>query len=47
MKHCPAPDCDYRHKHGAPAEFVDSVEVCSDCGAPLAEGPAPAAVSTA
>ncbi len=32
MKHCPSPECPHRQRVGAPAEFYDGIERCSDCG---------------
>jgi len=39
MKICPNPDCPLAKKHGRPGEYVDTAEVCSDCGAALVEAP--------
>ncbi len=41
MKHCPNPECEQLVRYGRIAEFLDTVEVCSDCGAPLTPGEAP------
>lgn len=41
MKHCPNQDCDHLARHGRASEFLDAVQVCSDCGAPLEAGEAP------
>jgi len=41
MKHCPNPDCENRVRHGVIAEFLDDVDRCTDCGAPLVAGEAP------
>ena len=47
MKHCPNESCEYLARTGWQAEFVDAIEVCSDCGASLAAGDAsPAAPPT-
>jgi len=40
---CLNPDCKHREETGNPAEYVDGVTVCADCGTPLVdELPAPA-----
>jgi len=41
MKHCPSPSCDHLARHGLVSEFLDEVDVCSDCGSALAPGEAP------
>lgn len=41
MKHCPGEGCEHRISFGRAAEFLDSVEVCSDCGSLLRDGEAP------
>lgn len=40
MPFCPNPDCDHRQRLGEPAEFLDGVTKCSDCGSTLS-GTAP------
>jgi hypothetical protein len=44
---CPNPDCKHRLETGQPAEYVEGVTVCADCGATLvaelAEEPEPQA----
>jgi hypothetical protein len=35
VKYCPNLACPHRGRVKAPAEFVDRVSVCSDCGTPL------------
>jgi hypothetical protein len=45
MKFCSNQDCDHLVRHGKIAEFLDSAQVCSDCGARLREGAAPAPVN--
>jgi hypothetical protein len=47
MKHCPNPQCRYRVRYGAPADYQDSATSCSDCQGPLADGPAPALATVA
>jgi preprotein translocase subunit SecY len=42
MKHCPDERCPYRARTGEPAEYGGATEICSDCGATLVEGDAPA-----
>ena len=42
MKHCANDDCEHLAANGRRAEFLDAVEICSDCGAPLVHGDAPA-----
>ncbi len=37
MPYCLNPDCPYRERVGKPAEFVEGIELCSDCGSPLSE----------
>ena len=41
MKHCPAADCPFALRHKRAAEYTDDAVRCSDCGAALADGPAP------
>ena len=41
MKHCPNADCSYLARYDRVAEYVDGIEVCSDCGSPLRHGAAP------
>jgi preprotein translocase subunit SecY len=41
MPYCLNPDCPYRERVGKPAEFIDGIELCSDCGSPLSEDPPP------
>jgi hypothetical protein len=41
MKHCPNPDCDHLVRYRRVAEFLDKMQTCSDCGAPLEFGEAP------
>lgn len=41
MKHCPNPECPGIEKFGIVSEFNDTATECSDCGGPLAAGPAP------
>ena len=38
VRHCPNPDCDYRAKHGLPAEYQAEIASCPDCGAELVDG---------
>jgi hypothetical protein len=40
MKHCPNPECDNFARYGRISEFLDAIEVCSDCGTSLAFGEA-------
>ena len=35
VKYCPGPSCPHRSRVNHAAEFLDSVAVCSDCGAEL------------
>jgi len=41
MKHCPNQDCEHLARYGRASEFLDVVEVCSDCGAFLVVGEPP------
>jgi hypothetical protein len=45
MRHCTNPQCEHLSRFGRTAEFLDTVEVCSDCRAPLALGEVPQAAS--
>ena len=47
MKHCPNPKCEHLVRHGNVAEFLDRMELCSDCGTALVHGDAPALQSQA
>ena len=44
MKHCPNPDCPHLLDTGLPAEFLEEIQVCSDCGTRLNWGEASEAV---
>jgi len=35
MKYCPNPDCPHVIDVGSPAEFLEEIQVCSDCGTRL------------
>lgn len=37
MPFCPNPDCPFIKKIGRPAEYIDGIILCSDCGTPLSE----------
>jgi len=37
VKYCPSPACPHRARCFSPAEFVDRVTACADCGTPLVE----------
>lgn len=37
MRYCPNPDCRHRISTGNPAEFLEGITHCSDCGSPLSE----------
>lgn len=37
MPFCPNPNCDHRRRLGEPAEFLEGVATCSDCGSTLSE----------
>ncbi|HEY1692854.1 MAG TPA: hypothetical protein VGG39_11870 [Polyangiaceae bacterium] len=39
MKYCPEPACPHRKSCGTPAELVDRVVHCPDCGADLVDDP--------
>jgi PPOX class probable F420-dependent enzyme len=41
MKHCPNRQCPFLLENNLPSEFRDDVEICPDCGTPLAMGEAP------
>src|SRR4051812_46800017 len=41
MKHCPSVACPHRRAVGVPAEYLDAITICSDCGATLDEGSVP------
>ena len=41
MKHCPNPECGGIKKFKTVSEFNDTADTCSDCQAPLVDGPAP------
>ena len=41
MKHCPNQDCGNLTRHSVVAEFLDTVDVCADCGVALVPGEAP------
>jgi hypothetical protein len=41
MKHCPNPDCESLIRYGTIGEFLDTTEICPDCGAALTHGEAP------
>ena len=41
MKHCPNQDCESLLRHGTIGEFLDTTDLCPDCGAALAHGEAP------
>jgi len=41
MKHCPNPECENAVVHGRIGEFLDTVDVCPDCGTSLEPGEAP------
>ena len=41
MKHCPNEECEHFARYGRASMFLDSVEICSDCGAPLQVGEVP------
>ena len=43
MKHCASSDCQHLRRYGSIAEFLDSIDICSDCGSELVPGPAPQA----
>ena len=47
MKHCANPECEHLNQFGRIAEFLDAVELCSDCGASLVSGEAPELVTHA
>lgn len=38
MKYCPNPDCPHYLEIGKPAEFLDEIDLCSDCGTRLQWG---------
>jgi len=40
MKFCPNPDCPHYMDIGKPAEFLDEIDLCSDCGTKLKWGEA-------
>ena len=40
-KHCTNLDCPALEREGLPAEYVDAMSECVECGAPLAEGQRP------
>lgn len=40
VKLCPNPRCPYRARRGAPAEYLDRAQVCSDCAIPLVDAAA-------
>lgn len=46
MKFCPNGECPHLARFARIGEFLDSVDLCSDCGAPLEEGEAPPAMVT-
>jgi preprotein translocase subunit SecY len=37
MPYCLNPDCPYRERVGKPAEFLEGIELCSDCGSLLSD----------
>jgi len=37
MPFCPNPECPYRKRHGEPAEYLQGMTACSDCGSSLSE----------
>lgn len=39
MKYCPHLECPHRRNTGSPAELLDRVVVCPDCGSALVEDP--------
>ena len=41
MKHCSNAECSHLERFGRVSEFLDTVEDCPDCGAPLVDGEAP------
>jgi hypothetical protein len=41
MKHCPNPECENAVVHGRIGEFLDTADVCPDCGTALSPGEAP------
>lgn len=41
MKHCPNPDCPHVRAVRVPAEYVDEIAGCADCGAVLVAGAVP------
>ncbi|WP_437549550.1 hypothetical protein WME97_03545 [Sorangium sp. So ce367] len=41
MKYCTKPSCPHRLRTRSPAEFVDSMAVCSDCGTQLVAADSP------
>jgi hypothetical protein len=38
MKYCPNQECPHFESTGTPAEFLDEIEICSDCGTRLVWG---------
>ena len=40
MKYCPNPECPHFESTGSPAEFLDEIRDCSDCGTRLINGEA-------
>ena len=46
VKHCPNPECAGLVRDGVVPEYRDTLEVCLDCGSPLAFGERPAVTPT-